>query len=180
MNILWEELTAGLTDHDNLLRVFLRLFAAILLGGLIGLQRVNARKPAGLRTHSLVCLGTTVVLLSCSAAGLSLEGASRVIQGIVTGIGFIGAGSMMVLDSPATPRLPISMLLSPVVRLKPALAPNAILLLPVVLLWSALGPLAVLSLPVVLLLLSLNILRVRDCGGRVSHLDYATDYRRSD
>ncbi|HEY4271560.1 MAG TPA: MgtC/SapB family protein [Candidatus Udaeobacter sp.] len=98
MNIFWEELTAGLTNHDQLLRVFIRLFAAILLGGLMGLQRVSARKPSGLRIHTLICLGTTVVLLSCSAAGISLEGASRVIQGIVTGIGFIGAGSILKLS----------------------------------------------------------------------------------
>jgi putative Mg2+ transporter-C (MgtC) family protein len=98
MNILWEELTAGLTNRDQLLRVVIRLFAAVLLGGLIGLQRVSAGKPAGLRTHTLVCLGTTVVLLSCSAAAFSLEGASRVIQGILTGIGFIGAGSILKLS----------------------------------------------------------------------------------
>jgi putative Mg2+ transporter-C (MgtC) family protein len=98
MNILWEELTAGLTNDDQLLRVFFRLFAATLLGGLIGLQRVNAKKPAGLRTHILVCLGTTVILLSCSSAALSPEGVSRVIQGIVTGIGFIGAGSILKLS----------------------------------------------------------------------------------
>ena len=95
MNILWEELTAGLTNQDHLLRVLVRLFAAILLGGLIGLQRVRATKPSGLRTHTLVCLGTTVVLLSCSAAGISVEGESRVIQGIVIGIGFVGAGSVL-------------------------------------------------------------------------------------
>ena len=95
MNILWEELTAGLTNQDHLLRVLVRLFAAILLGGLIGLQRVRATKPSGLRTHTMVCLGTTVVLLSCSSAGISLEGASRVIQGIVIGIGFVGAGSIL-------------------------------------------------------------------------------------
>ena len=64
----------------------------------LGLQRVSLRKPSGLRTHTLICLGTTVVLLSCSAAGISLEGASRVIQGIVTGIGFIGAGSILKLS----------------------------------------------------------------------------------
>jgi putative Mg2+ transporter-C (MgtC) family protein len=95
MNIFWEELTAGLTNHGQMLRVFIRLFTAILLGGLIGLQRVNARKPAGVRTHTLVCLGTTVVLLSCSIAGLSLEGA---VQGILIGIGFIGAGSILKLS----------------------------------------------------------------------------------
>jgi putative Mg2+ transporter-C (MgtC) family protein len=98
MNILWEELTAGLTNPDLLLRIIIRLLAAVVLGGLIGLQRERAGKPAGLRTHTLVCLGTTVVLLSCSAASLSLEGDSRVIQGILTGIGFIGAGSILKLS----------------------------------------------------------------------------------
>jgi putative Mg2+ transporter-C (MgtC) family protein len=95
MNIFWEELTAGLTNHDQMLRVFIRLFAAILLGGLIGLQRTNAQRPSGLRIHTLVCLGTTVVLLSCSGVGLSLEGA---VQGILIGIGFIGAGSILKLS----------------------------------------------------------------------------------
>jgi putative Mg2+ transporter-C (MgtC) family protein len=95
MNIFWEELTAGLTNHDQMLRVFIRLCAAIILGGLMGLQRVNAQKPAGLRIHTLVCLGTTVVLLSCSGVGLSLEGA---VQGILVGIGFIGAGSILKLS----------------------------------------------------------------------------------
>ncbi len=97
MTILWEELTAGLTNQDRLLRVGIRLLAAILLGGLIGLQRVSPRKPSSLRVHMLVCFGTTVVLLLCSAATISLEGDSRVIQGIVTGIGFIGAGSILKL-----------------------------------------------------------------------------------
>jgi putative Mg2+ transporter-C (MgtC) family protein len=95
MNILWKELTGGLTNYDDLLRVLIRVFAAILLGGLIALQRVRATKPSGLRTHILVCLGTTVVLLSSSVAGISLEGASRIIQGIVIGIGFVGAGSIL-------------------------------------------------------------------------------------
>ena len=98
MNILWEELTAGLTNQDHFLRIIIRLLAAILLGGLIGLQREKVGKPAGLRTHTLVCLGTTVVLLSCSAASMSLEANSRVVQGIVTGIGFIGAGSILKLS----------------------------------------------------------------------------------
>ena len=98
MTILWEELTAGLTNQGQFLRLIIRLFAAILLGGLIGLQREKAGKAAGLRTHTLVCLGTTAVLLSCSSASISLEGDSRVIQGILTGIGFIGAGSILKLS----------------------------------------------------------------------------------
>ena len=54
----------------------------------------------------------------------------------------------IMLDSPATPLLPISMLLSPVVRLLPASAPKAVLLLPLMLLWSATLPMAVFELPV--------------------------------
>lgn len=98
MTALWEELTAGLSDSNYLLRFVFRLAAAVFCGGLIGLQRESAGKPAGLRTHALVCLGTAIVVVACSAAGMSLDGSSRVIQGIVTGIGFIGAGSILKLS----------------------------------------------------------------------------------
>ena len=95
MNIFWEELTTGFTGDAHGLRVLIRVSAAILLGGLIGLQRVSPRKPASLRTHTLVCVGATVLVLFCSAAAFSPDGASRVIQGVLTGIGFIGAGSIL-------------------------------------------------------------------------------------
>jgi len=98
MSVVWEELTLGLLDAKQLLRVFTRLLAATLLGAAIGFQRERAGKPAGLRTHTLVSLGTTLLILSCSAAGMSLDALSRVIQGIITGIGFIGAGSILKLS----------------------------------------------------------------------------------
>ena len=98
MTVVWEELTLGFLDAKQLLRVFTRLLAAILLGAAIGFQRERAGKPAGLRTHTLVSLGTTLLILSCSAVGMSLDGLSRVIQGIITGIGFIGAGSILKLS----------------------------------------------------------------------------------
>lgn len=63
----------------------------------MGYQREKAGKPAGLRTHMLVTLGTAVFVLACAGAGMSSDGVSRVIQGIVTGIGFIGAGSILKL-----------------------------------------------------------------------------------
>lgn len=97
MNIFWEELTAGLPDARQLAQVVIRLTAAALLGSLVGFQREKAGKPAGLRTHMLVTLGTTVFILACSIAGMSMDGQSRVIQGIITGIGFIGAGSILKL-----------------------------------------------------------------------------------
>jgi len=67
---------------------------AIIFGGLIGLQRERHERPAGLRTHALVCLGATVFTL-VSYLGFDTLGnidPSRVAAGIVTGIGFIGAG----------------------------------------------------------------------------------------
>lgn len=76
--------------------VFLRLGAAVLVGALIGLDRELRGKPAGLRTVALVALGAAVFVLT--AAGVSEadpDSTSRVIQGIVTGIGFLGAGSII-------------------------------------------------------------------------------------
>jgi putative Mg2+ transporter-C (MgtC) family protein len=98
LDIIWEELTSGLPDARQLVRVIIRLLAATLLGAVVGFQREQAGKPAGLRTHILVCLGTAVFVLSCSGVGMSLDALSRVIQGIVTGIGFIGAGSILKLS----------------------------------------------------------------------------------
>jgi putative Mg2+ transporter-C (MgtC) family protein len=98
MDIFWEELTSGLPDTRQLVRVIIRLIAATLLGAVVGIERERAGKPAGLRTHILVTLGTTVFVLACSSVGMSSDGLSRVIQGIVTGIGFIGAGSILKLS----------------------------------------------------------------------------------
>jgi putative Mg2+ transporter-C (MgtC) family protein len=78
--------------------VLVRLVAAVLLGAAMGIEREVAGKPVGLRTHMIVTLGTAVFVLACSAVGMSSDGLSRVIQGIVTGIGFIGAGSILKLS----------------------------------------------------------------------------------
>src|ERR687889_2336862 len=98
MDIVWEELSSGLPDVRRLTHVLIRLLAATVLGAVIGFQRERAGKPAGLRTHMLVTLGTAVFVLACSGVGMSSDGLSRVIQGIVTGIGFIGAGSILQLS----------------------------------------------------------------------------------
>jgi len=99
MDIIWEELTSGLPDTRQLIHVLIRLVAATLLGAIIGIQRERAGKPAGLRTHMLVTLGTAVFVLACSGVGMSSDALSRVIQGIITGIGFIGAGSILKLSA---------------------------------------------------------------------------------
>src|SRR5688572_18761064 len=98
MDLLWEELTTGLPTGRQLAQVIIRLTAAALLGAAVGFQREHVGKPAGLRTHILVALGTAVFVIGCAGVGMSLDGLSRVIQGIVTGIGFIGAGSILKLS----------------------------------------------------------------------------------
>lgn len=98
MDLLWQELTTGFPDRTRLGIAVIRVIAAILLGGFLGIERERAGKAAGFRTHMLVCLGTAVVVLACTEAKMSVEGLSRVVQGIVTGIGFIGAGSILKLS----------------------------------------------------------------------------------
>lgn len=98
MDTLWQELTLGLGSGAQAERVLLRMVVSVLLGGLVGIQREQAGKPAGVRTHMLVCLATAVVVLACSGMGMAYDAQSRVIQGIVTGIGFIGAGSILKLS----------------------------------------------------------------------------------
>ena len=98
MELLWQELTLGLDSGRQLAQMMIRLVAAILLGFLVGIQREKVGKPAGARTHMLVCLGTAVVVVACAGMGMQYDAQSRVIQGIVTGIGFIGAGSILKLN----------------------------------------------------------------------------------
>ena len=98
MDILWQELTHGLQDRQHLLRVVIRLLAAMILGGIIGIQRERSGKAAGFRTHMMVCLGTAVFVITCSSVGMEFDAMSRVIQGLVTGIGFIGAGTILKLE----------------------------------------------------------------------------------
>jgi len=74
--------------------ILMPCFLALIFGGLIGFQREKAERPAGLRTHALVCLGSTVFTIVSYLGFSSLAGVdpSRVAAGIVAGIGFIGAG----------------------------------------------------------------------------------------
>ena len=86
---------------ESTLDILFRFSAATVVGGLIGLNRELRHKPAGLRTHALVSLGaavaTSLVVWSAEGAVLSLhiDAMSRVIQGIITGIGFLGAGVIL-------------------------------------------------------------------------------------
>ena len=95
MDVLWNELTFGLPERKEFLQVIIRLLASILIAGLIGYEREAVGKSAGLRTHILVALGSTTFIIGCIGAGMREDAVSRVIQGIVTGIGFIGAGTIL-------------------------------------------------------------------------------------
>lgn len=82
-------------DWRELGWVMLRLVAALGLGALIGYQRERAGKAAGLRTHMLVALGSALFVIAALATGMHEDAMSRVIQGLITGIGFLGAGAIL-------------------------------------------------------------------------------------
>ena len=95
MNVFWEEFTLGLPDLRETARVAIRLVAASVLGAIIGIQREHAGKPAGLRTHMLVSLGAALFVVVPLQVGMEFDELSRIIQGLATGIGFIGGGAIL-------------------------------------------------------------------------------------
>jgi putative Mg2+ transporter-C (MgtC) family protein len=98
MNIIWEEFFGSWPDAAQMASFTIRLLAAMLLGAVIGLQRERTGKPAGLRTHILVSLGAALFVLAPLESGMDDDALSRVIQGLVTGIGFLGAGAILKLQ----------------------------------------------------------------------------------
>jgi putative Mg2+ transporter-C (MgtC) family protein len=89
------ELSGELPHGAQVLRIVCRLAMAALLGAVLGHQRERAGKPAGLRTHMLVALGAALFVLAAQEAGMSVEDLSRIIQGLIAGIGFLGAGAIL-------------------------------------------------------------------------------------
>src|SRR5664280_3710697 len=87
----------NLEPVGNLLEIGIRLGLATLLGAVIGLNRDLHGKPAGLKTHALVSLGAAlIVLASIRTSGPKDPTAiTRTFQGIITGVGFIGAGVIL-------------------------------------------------------------------------------------
>jgi putative Mg2+ transporter-C (MgtC) family protein len=80
--------------------VLLRLFISLILGGLIGLERQIHRRAAGLRTHILVSLGSCLIMLTSMYVfdiykSISSLDPSRIAAGVITGIGFLGAGAIL-------------------------------------------------------------------------------------
>jgi putative Mg2+ transporter-C (MgtC) family protein len=102
MKAIWQEIWRGVqADFSDLpgvaevTQVVLRLLLAALLGGILGFQREQEGKEAGLRTHMLVALGAAFFTLVPYQAGMLLVDMSRVLQGIIAGVGFLGAGTIL-------------------------------------------------------------------------------------
>jgi putative Mg2+ transporter-C (MgtC) family protein len=85
----------GLNDWDHIERTVIRLVVAAVLGGLIGIEREEHNKAAGLKTHILVSLGSALIMLVAMEAGIGIDHLSRVIQGLIVGIGFVGGGVIL-------------------------------------------------------------------------------------
>jgi putative Mg2+ transporter-C (MgtC) family protein len=86
---------ADLPDVSSVTRITLRLLIAAILGGILGFEREQKGKAAGLRTHMLVALGSALFVLIPQQAGASVADLSRVLQGLVAGVGFLGAGAII-------------------------------------------------------------------------------------
>ena len=102
MNAWWEEVLdtlqaefADIGDASQLTRITVRLLMAAILGGILGFEREHKGKAAGVRTHMLVALGAALFVLVPQTSGAEADAMSRVVQGIIAGIGFLGAGTIL-------------------------------------------------------------------------------------
>jgi putative Mg2+ transporter-C (MgtC) family protein len=88
---------SDLAAAEDMIRITIRLSVALVLGGLLGYEREIRHTPAGLRTHMLVALGSALFVIVPLQSGVPLADITRVLQGIVAGIGFLGAGTILKL-----------------------------------------------------------------------------------
>jgi putative Mg2+ transporter-C (MgtC) family protein len=95
---VWEAIQqefSDIQDVEQFTQMAVRLLMAAILGGIIGYERESKRKSAGLRTHILVGLGSAMFVIIPLQAGVFISDLSRVLQGLVAGIGFLGAGAII-------------------------------------------------------------------------------------
>ncbi len=85
----------SLPDVQTVVVIISRLLCAAVLGGMIGWEREAKGRSAGLRTHMLVSVGAALFMMAPLLAETDLGSMTRVIQGIVQGIGFLGAGAIL-------------------------------------------------------------------------------------
>lgn len=95
---IWNTVLSEFTDildGTQITRVTLRLLVAAALGGLLGYEREQHGKSAGVRTHMLVAIGAALFVIIPQQAGASNADLSRVLQGLIAGVGFLGAGAII-------------------------------------------------------------------------------------
>ena len=85
----------------NAVSIFFRLLMSVICGGLLGIERSKKHQAAGVRTFSLVCLGSTLIILTNEFICLKCGGGdtSRMAAQVISGIGFLGAGTIMVTSN---------------------------------------------------------------------------------
>jgi putative Mg2+ transporter-C (MgtC) family protein len=101
MEAVWSALRQEFTDiadAGTAVRIGARLLMAVLLAAVLGWERERRGRPAGLRTHMLVGLGSALFVLVPLEAGMADDPISRVLQGVIAGVGFLGAGAILKLD----------------------------------------------------------------------------------
>ncbi len=96
---IWATIVSEFSDVPDVsttTRITVRLVLAAVLGGILGYERERKGRSAGVRTHMLVAVGAALFVIGPLQSGMPIEDISRVLQGIVQGIGFLGAGAIMV------------------------------------------------------------------------------------
>jgi putative Mg2+ transporter-C (MgtC) family protein len=88
----------ALPDAGTTTVIVVRLLTATVLGGMLGLERERKGRAAGLKTHILVSIGSALFVMTPLLSGISPGDVTRVMQGIVSGIGFLGAGAIIKLE----------------------------------------------------------------------------------
>jgi putative Mg2+ transporter-C (MgtC) family protein len=86
-----------LPPTSTLVRFGSRMLSAVVMGAIVGIEREQSRRAAGLRTHMLVALGATVFTLVPVEAGALAADLANVVKGIAAGVGFLGAGAILKL-----------------------------------------------------------------------------------
>jgi putative Mg2+ transporter-C (MgtC) family protein len=95
---IWQTVLTEFSDIPEaaqITRITLRLLVAATLGGLLGYEREQRGKSAGVRTHMLVAIGAALFVLIPQQAGASTADISRILQGLIAGVGFLGAGAII-------------------------------------------------------------------------------------
>ena len=101
-HVVWATARAEFSDLGSLAdvtQVLMRLGLALILGGILGFERELSRRDAGMRTHMMVSVGAALFVVVPLQAGFSQDNMSRVLQGLVSGIGFLGAGAIIKLSA---------------------------------------------------------------------------------